>query len=174
MTSIAETQFETCLQWQGNQRGRLCAEKAAAVSLGDMVRGRAPPDLWSPEELLVAAVEGRTLMAFLEQAQALGIEVLFYQSSALGRRVELPGRSPHFTDLIVRPHVAVRGEEDAKQVLRIFEALPSELFPSSILRLTPRIEPLVEIWDTQHFPESDLPSSSPPGWRPDSVSPYGS
>jgi len=174
VTSIASTQFETRLQWQGKQRGRLCTEQAAAVSLGDMERGRAPPDLWAPEELLVAAVEGRTLMAFLEQAQARGIEVLFYQSSALGRRVELPGRGPRITDLIVRPLVAVRGEADAEQVLSIFESLASELFPSSILRLTPRIEPVVEIWDSQHLPESGPASPSPPTWRPDTVSPYGS
>lgn len=162
MTSIASTEFETRLQWQGNQRGRLCTEQADAVSLEGMVGGRTPEDAWSPEELLVAAVEGRTLLVFLEQARARGVEVLFYQSTALGRQVEWPGSGPHFTDLIVRPHVAVRSEEDAEQVLSLFETLPSALFPSSILRLLPRIEPVVEVWESQHLSESPPPSPSSP------------
>jgi organic hydroperoxide reductase OsmC/OhrA len=174
MTSIASTEFETRLQWQGNQRGRLCTEQADAVSLGGMVEGRTPADLWAPEELLVAAVEGRTLLAFLEQARARGIEVLFYQSSALGRRVELPGSRAHFTDLIVRPHVAVRSDEAAEQVLRIFEALPPSLFPSSILKLEPRIEPIVEVWENQDLNEGPPLSPSHPAWRTASVPPYGS
>ncbi len=165
MTSIASTEFETRLQWQGGQRGWLTTEQATAVPLGGMAGGRTPAELWGPEELLVAAVEGRTLLAFLEQAQAQGLEILFYQSSALGRRVELPGSGPRFTDLIVRPHVAVRSDEDAEQVLSIFEALPCELFPSSILRLTPRIEPIVEVWDTRrlHEKRASAPSPTPGG-----------
>ncbi|HEX8705956.1 MAG TPA: hypothetical protein VF815_44380 [Myxococcaceae bacterium] len=174
MTSIASTQFETRLQWQGNQRGRLCTEQATAVSLGGMVGGRTPEDVWSPEELLVAAVEGRTLLAFLEGARARSIEVLFYQSTALGRCVELPGGSPHFTDLIVRPHVAVRREEDAQQLQSIFETLPFELFPSSILRLMPRIEPIIEVWENHQLPQSEPRSPSPPAWQPATVTAHGS
>jgi hypothetical protein len=174
MTSIASTEFETRLQWQGNLRGRLCTEQAGEVTLGGLIDGRAPEDVWAPEELLVAAVEGRTLLAFLEQARAHGLKVLFYQSSALGRCVELPGGSPHFADLIVRPHVAVRSGEDAEQVLRIFETLPARLFPSSILRLMPRIEPVVEVWENRSLSESPSLSPSPPAWRPATVPPYGS
>ncbi len=174
MTSIASTQFETRLQWQGEQRGRLCTEQADAVSLEGTARGRTPENAWSPEELLVAAVEGRTLLAFLERARARGVEVLFYQSTALGRCVELPGGSPHFTDLIVRPLVAVRGAEDAQQVLSIFETLPLELFPSSILRLMPRIEPIIEVWENPHLPESEPLSPSPPARQPATVAAHGS
>jgi hypothetical protein len=108
----------------------------------------------------------------LGQAQAL--EILFYQSSALGRRVEGPETPPHFTDLIVRPHVAVRSEQDAEPVLSIFAELPRDIFPSSILRLTPRIEPVVEIWDTHRLTETEPATPHPLGWRPASVNPYGS
>jgi hypothetical protein len=46
--------------------------------------------------------------------------------------------------------VAVRGEREAMLVRRIFDALPERCFPSSMLRLTPRIEPIIDIWDEQH------------------------
>jgi organic hydroperoxide reductase OsmC/OhrA len=173
MTSIlTSTEFETHLQWQGAQQGQLTTEQAPAVPLAGMQGGHPPVDRWAPEELLVGAVESCTLVAFLEQARAQSLEILFYQSSALGRRVEGPQCRPHFTDLIVRPHVAVRGEADAERVLRIFAQLPDEIFPSSILRLTPRIEPVVEIWENPHHTRPSVPS--PAKWRPASVASHGS
>lgn len=150
MTSICVTEFETRLQWQGEQRAALTSEQAPALPLGGLVAGHAVEDRWSPETLLVGAVEGRTLQAFLECARAERIPVLFYQSSAMGRRVEGHGGQPHFTDFIVRPHVAVRSEEDAERVRRIFEELPCQCFPSSMMKLTPRIEPVVEVWDEEY------------------------
>jgi hypothetical protein len=159
MTSIAVTEFETRLQWRGEQRAELTSEQAPALPLSGLVAGHAAEDRWSPETLLVGAVEGRTLQAFLEQARAERITVLFYQSSAMGRRVEGHGGMPHFTDFIVRPHVAVRSEEDAEQVRRIFEELPCRCFPSSMMRLTPRIEPVVEVWDEGYAMGRTSPAS---------------
>ncbi len=150
MTSISVTEFETSLQWQGDRRGQLSSEQAPAIPLGGLVGGQPPTERWAPESLLVAAVEGRTLLSFLEWAQAEGIEILFYQSTAMGRRAEGPPGSPHFTDLIVRPHVAVRDAKDAAAVRHIFEQLPGRCFPSSMMRLTPRIQPVIEIWESPH------------------------
>lgn len=148
MTYVSITEFETRLQWQSGCGAQLSGDRASAIPLGE------PPDVlegqWNPETLLVGAVEGRTLLAFLEQARALGVEVLFYQSSAVARRVDGPDGLPHYTDLIVRPHVAVRSELDATLARRIFEALPERCFPSSMLKLTPRIEPIIDTWDEQH------------------------
>jgi hypothetical protein len=146
MTSVAITQFETRLQWQGERGALLSSERSPPVSLRGSLGGT-QEDLWSPEALLVGAVEGRTLLVFLDLARAEGVEVLFYQSSAVARRVNGPEGEPHFTDLIVRPHVAVATEEEAEKVRRLFELLPSRCFPSSILSLTPRIEPIVESWN---------------------------
>ncbi|WP_224242612.1 hypothetical protein [Hyalangium gracile] len=147
MTSISAIEFETRLQWQGADRATLSTEHTPALPLGGLIAGHPTPDRWSPETLLVGAAEGRTLQSFLERARTEGLEILFYQSSAMGRRVEGQDAPPHFTDLIVRPHVAVRTEADAERVRRIFEELPCRCFPSTILHLTPRIEPVVEVWD---------------------------
>lgn len=159
MTSISVTEFETRLQWEGEQRAALSTEQAPELQLGGLVAGHAVEDRWSPETLLVGAVEGRTLQAFLEQARAERIEILFYQSSAMGRRVEGYGGLPHFTDFIVRPHVAVRTEEDAELVRRIFEELPCRCFPSSMMFLAPRIEPFVEVWEEESTQERVPPAS---------------
>ncbi|MDY7228229.1 hypothetical protein [Hyalangium rubrum] len=156
MTSIAITEFETRLQWKGAQRAESRTEQAPSLPLGYMASGQSSLDCWTPEALLVGAVEGRTLLSFLERAKTEGLEILFYQSSAMGRRVDNPGATPHFTDIIVRPHVAVRNEEDAKRARHIFEELPRGCFPSSMMRLLPRIEPVVEIWEEARASERDV------------------
>ena len=148
MTYVAITEYETRLHWQRGCGALLSGDRAPAIPLAGQPSEMAGQ--WNPETLLVAAVEGRTLAAFLEEARALGVEVLFYQSSAVARRVDGPDGLPHYTDLIVRPHVAVRGEREAMLVRRIFDALPERCFPSSMLRLTPRIEPIIDTWDEQH------------------------
>lgn len=153
MTSISVTEFETRLQWQGEERATLTTEQAPPLPLGGLIAGHPGPDRWSPETLLVGAVEGRTLQLFQERARAAGLELLFYQSSAMGRRVEGPEGQPHFTDVIVRPHVAVRTEADAERARQIFEELGSCCFPSSVLQLKPRIEPVVEIWSDGRAPQ---------------------
>ncbi len=153
MTYVAITEFETRLHWQSGCGALLSGDQASAIPLGgqpDDVEGPWNQGQWNPETLLIGAVEGRTLLAFLEQARALGVEVLFYQSSAVARRVDGPDGLPHYTDLIVRPHVAVQSEQDAVLARRIFEALPERCFPSSMLKLTPRIEPIIDTWDEQH------------------------
>jgi hypothetical protein len=166
MTSISVTEFETRLQWQQEQRAALTSEQAPELPLGGLDGNHAVEERWSPETLLVAAVEGRTLQAFLERTRAERITILFYQSSAMGRRVEGSAGMPHFTDFIVRPHVAVRSEEDAEQVRRIFEELPCRCFPSSMMQLTPRIEPVVEVWDEAYalgrVPHSSRAPNTPP------------
>jgi len=147
VTYVSISEFETRLQWRSDSGALLSGDRAPPIPVGSRC-----PDLeeqWNPETLLVAAVEGRTLLAFMEQARAQGVEVLFYQSSAMARRVEGPDGGPHYTDLIVRPHVTVRTEDEARLAQGIFETLPERCFPSSMLRLTPRIEPLIDTWDAR-------------------------
>jgi organic hydroperoxide reductase OsmC/OhrA len=148
MTSVTVTEYETRLFWQGERGAILTSDQAPPIPIGQpqVLPGMADEGRWVPESLLVGAVEGRTLLAFLDRAREADVPVLFYQSSAMARMVAVPGGPPQFTDLIVRPHVAVPTDADAETVRLIFADLPAHCFPSAILQLTPRIEPVVETW----------------------------
>lgn len=163
MTYVSISEFETRLQWRSDSGAFLSGDGTPPIPVG----GRCPDieEQWNPETLLVAAVEGRTLLAFMEQARAQGVEVLFYQSSAMARRVEGSDGQPHYTDLIVRPHVTVRTEDEARLAHGIFEALPERCFPSSMLRLTPRIEPLIDTWDEQQAASLERTRRHERQWR---------
>jgi organic hydroperoxide reductase OsmC/OhrA len=149
MSAVTITEYETRLFWQGERGAVLTSDRAPPVPIGRPLvePGQESEGRWAPESLLVGAVEGRTLLAFLDRARDAAVPVLFYQSSAVARVVGAPDQPPHLTDLIVRPHVAVPSEADAEEVRRIFAELPAHCFPSSVIQLTPRIEPVVETWN---------------------------
>ena len=170
MTSVSITEYETRLYWQGERGAVLTSDHAPSVPIGVPLSAPdgAPDGRWAPEALLVGAVEGRTLHAFLDGAREVGVDVLFYQSSAMARWVSGgPARAGGFTDLIVRPHVAVGSAREAERARELFAQLPERCFPSSVLHLTPRIEPVVEVWATRQHgptaPESDGYALSPAG-----------
>ncbi|RKH00217.1 OsmC family protein [Corallococcus carmarthensis] len=150
MTSASITEYETRLYWQGERGAVLTSDRAPPVPIGCPLGNQegGPGDgRWDPEALLVGAVEGRTLHAFLDGAREAGVGVLFYQSCATARLVGAgPDQAARFTDLIVRPHVAVASAREAEDVRQLFARLPARCFPSSMLQLTPRIEPVVEVW----------------------------
>jgi len=157
VTTVTITEYETRLYWQGERGAVLTSDRAPPVPIGQPLTGQAAMAVgpWSPEALLVGAVEGRTLLAFLEQAREADVRVLFYQSSAVARVVCGTDQPPHLTDLIVRPHVAVSSEADAEAVRLIFTELPSHCFPSSVVNITPRIEPVVETWHARNIVPSE-------------------
>ncbi|MCP3164251.1 OsmC family protein [Myxococcus qinghaiensis] len=166
MTSVIITEYETRLYWQGDRGAVLTSDRAPPVPIGlPLVEPGAMEDgLWAPETLLVGAVEGRTLLAFLERAREADVNVLFYQSCAVARVVGGPGQPPHLTDLIVRPHVAVATDLDAEVVRLIFSELPAHCFPSSVIQITPRIEAVVETWHARAaspHPAPDAPLAKP-------------
>ncbi|CAM4040666.1 OsmC family protein [Corallococcus soli] len=149
MTSISITEYETRLYWQGERGAVLTSDQAPPVPIGPPMNGVVDTTQggWAPEALLLGAVEGRALQAFLDDAREAGVRVLFYQSTAMARLVSGgPEHAPCFTDLIVRPHVAVASPSEAERARQLFAALPMRCFPSSMLHLTPRIEAVVEVW----------------------------
>lgn len=163
MSSVTITEYETRLFWQGERGAVLTSDQAPPLPIGRPLTepGTGDAGQWGPESLLVGAVEGRTLLAFLDRARAADVPVLFYQSSAMARMVGAPGEPPHFTDLIVRPHVAVPTEAAAEAARLIFSELPAHCFPSSIIQLTPRIEPVVETWNVHRVSRPTSSASAP-------------
>jgi organic hydroperoxide reductase OsmC/OhrA len=165
MTFVAISECETRLQWQGSREATLSGDTGPCISIRAPQAGEnATTGLWDPDALLIGAVEARTLLTFMEQARSQNVEILFYQSSAVARKVNT-ATGCQYTDLIVRPHVAVRTQQEAETARNVFARLPEDCFPGSVLRLTPRIEPIIDVWDEQPSPRAPEGSRRPSSWR---------
>ena len=144
---------ETWVQWQGGRRALLSGDDAPSLSAG--LGGSAGSLQWRPEELLIGAVELGVMLRFLALAEDEGLRPVSYQSSALGRFRGHAEQGCQLIDLIVRPRVSVTSEDEVALAERLFALLTREPPDAGLLRVTPRLQPSVQLHSLA--PELALP-----------------
>lgn len=74
---------------------------------------------YNPEELLVAALSGCHLLSYLHLCAVANVVVVDYQDSAVGKMVETPEGSGHFTEVTLYPRVIISKDSDAAKALEL-------------------------------------------------------
>ena len=113
-----ECVYRTSLKWESGNVWRQCGE-GVAVECAPPPEFGGPPNHWTPEHLLLAAIESCTLSAFLAYAEHARIGLLDYRSAAEAKMV-LEGKAYRFTEAVVRVEVAVR-KGNAKSAQSLLE-----------------------------------------------------
>jgi hypothetical protein len=144
---------ETWVQWQGGRKALLSGDDAPCLSAG--LGGSLRDQHWRPEELLIGAVELGVMLRFLALAEGEGLQLVSYQSSALGRFRGHAEEGCQLIDLIVRPRVSVTSEDEVVLAERLFALLTREPPDAGLLRVTPRVQPCVQLHSLA--PELSLP-----------------
>jgi peroxiredoxin-like protein len=99
-----------------------------------------PGDAWSPEHLLLAAVETCFLFTFRAIAQASRID--FASLSLEGEGVVDRGNGGmRFTEIVLRPRLALPAGADWSRVLRALEKAEKSCLVSASLATPVRLEP---------------------------------
>ncbi len=99
-----------------------------------------PGDAWSPEQLLVAAVEACFLLTFRAIAKASRIE--FTSLSVEGEGiVDRSNGGMRFTEIVLRPRVALPAGVDTVRVRRALEKAERTCLVTASLGTTVRLEP---------------------------------
>ena len=99
-----------------------------------------PGDAWSPEQLLVAAVEACFLLTFRAVAAASHIEFASLAVEGEGT-VDRGQRGMRFTEIVLRPRVVVRADVDPVRVQRALEKAERACLVSASLDVPIRLEP---------------------------------
>jgi len=103
-----------------------------------------PGDAWSPEQLLLAAVEACFLLTFRAIAKASRIEFTALTVDAEGT-VDRAGGSMRFTEIVLRPRIALPAGADPARVRRALEKAEATCLVSASLDTPVRLEPEVAI-----------------------------
>lgn len=106
------------LIWDRECAGTAQARSGCSIHVG-------PTGEWTPEQLLVTAVESSLMTIFLRLAAEAGIEVLGYVSAA---EAALDADPPLRPSIAVRPCVVVGREQDREPIQRLL-ASAGELSP---------------------------------------------
>jgi peroxiredoxin-like protein len=99
-----------------------------------------PGDAWSPEQLLVAAVEACFLLTFRAIAQASRIEFTSLAVDGEGV-VDRVNGGMRFTEIVLRPRLALPAGVDATRVRRALEKAEKTCLVSASLSTPIRLEP---------------------------------
>jgi organic hydroperoxide reductase OsmC/OhrA len=108
------------------------------------------PDVFTPEDAFVAAVNTCIMMMFIWAAERYKLDLISYECRAEGtKRIELD-RTEMFTEVVLRPHIRVGAGDEKPEVVRarVGKALQSaekySLVANSV-KSAIHIEPQVEI-----------------------------
>jgi organic hydroperoxide reductase OsmC/OhrA len=125
--------YETHLYWKGRRRGLLEVAELPPVVTSAPPEFQGEPGYWTPEHLLVAAVESCMMTTFLAIAEKSRLEVVSYRSSALATLERIDGGGLGFTRVLVRPIVKLHREEDREKARRVLDKAEQNCFVSKAM-----------------------------------------
>jgi organic hydroperoxide reductase OsmC/OhrA len=127
--------YASGLRWTGDLKGTLAALDKPRLEVAAPPEFRGHAGVWSPEDLLVAAVNACTMTTFLTLAKRRRLEILSYESEATGT-LETEGGEFRFTRIVVHPRIEIRSEADRGLARAVFqEAEDRCLIANSLLSL---------------------------------------
>ncbi len=103
---------------------------------------------WPAETLLVGAADTSVFADFTKRAQAACLEVLFYESTAMGRWTDGPEGSA-LLDLVVRPRLGVHSTSDAARARELLRLVQRFCIFSREIGSGLTIDPVVEVWQAR-------------------------
>ncbi|HEU5180833.1 MAG TPA: OsmC family protein [Candidatus Polarisedimenticolia bacterium] len=126
-------QYEVEVRWSGEKRGALTAAGKQGLEVASPPEFRGHPGIWSPEDLLVAAVNSCTMTTFLSAAKRRGIDLISYECDAIGTLETAEGVF-RFTRVVLKPRIVVGRPEQIDVAREAFhEAEAGCLIANSIL-----------------------------------------
>jgi peroxiredoxin-like protein len=99
-----------------------------------------PGDAWTPEYLLLAAVQACFLFTFRAVADAAHVNFEYFELSTEGT-VDRQERRTKFTEITLRPRVTIGPEVDRSHILRLLHKAEHACLVSASLETPIRLEP---------------------------------
>jgi peroxiredoxin-like protein len=116
----AEHYYDVNVHWDSNRKGTL-----SSPALLTKIEVATPPEfpkgmagIWSPEHLLVAAVNSCLMTTFLSIAENSKLEYTSFQSDSSGK-LEIVDGKYLVSEIILMPEVIINKEEDREKAMRV-------------------------------------------------------
>lgn len=127
--------YEVALEWAAGRKGLM-----SSPALYDSIEVATPPEfpkgvegIWSPEHLLVAAVNGCMMTTFLAIAENSGLEFVAFHSKALGKLEKIDGKYL-ISEIEIHPQLQIKSEAQREKALKVLEKSESACLISNSIR----------------------------------------
>ena len=101
------------------------------------------PGIWSPEHLLVAAVNSCLMTTFLAIAENSRFEFINFQSNATGKLEKVEGKLM-ISEIVLAPVVTISKDADQEKALRILQKAEAACLISNSVKSTIVLEPQIK------------------------------
>jgi len=132
--------YQNDLTWKAALRGTSTSPNKHEVAVGSPPEFKGEEGVWSPEELLVGALNTCLMLTFLAYARHKGLEVMSYASHAEGLLENVDGKY-RVTQIAVEPRVAVKSEGDFGRAGEIMASAKEGCFISNSITATVKLNP---------------------------------
>jgi peroxiredoxin-like protein len=114
--------YEVKLNWETERKGRV-----SASGLPVQIEVATPPEfpkgmagMWSPEHLLVAAVNSCLMTTFLAIAENSKFNFINFESKAIGKLEKVAGKYM-ISEIMLFPVITIKDGEESQKALRLLE-----------------------------------------------------
>jgi organic hydroperoxide reductase OsmC/OhrA len=110
------------------------------MDVGSPPEFKGEPGIWSPEELLVGALNACLMLTFISLAQSKGVHFLAYESAAEGLLENVDGKY-RITEVGVQPSVMLKSQADLDAARTIMDQVEENCFISNSITAKVKLTP---------------------------------
>jgi peroxiredoxin-like protein len=138
--------YEVKLNWKSERKGMI-----SSPVLNSNIEVATPPEfpkgiagIWSPEHLLVAAVNSCLMTTFLAIAENSKFEFINFESKANGKLEKIDGKLM-ISEIVLAPVLTLSKEADKERALRILQKSEAACLISNSIKSTIVFTPEIKI-----------------------------
>jgi organic hydroperoxide reductase OsmC/OhrA len=137
--------YENVVEWTDSRRGTVSAPPRTTIAMGAPPEFGGTDDVWSPEQLCVAAVNACVMLTFITIAGNSKVTFRKYSASATGTLEKVEGRGHVITRIVVKPRITIDPQTDRAKVERLIKMAEKHCFITNSLQSEVTIEPEILI-----------------------------
>jgi peroxiredoxin-like protein len=137
--------YNTAVTWETGRRGTLSAPDLNSITVAtppEFPKGE--PNIWSPEHLLVAAVNSCLMTTFLAIAENSKLDFISFSSEGTGKLEKVDGKFL-ISEIELKPKVILNDEKDRERAVRIIEKSEKACLISNSVKSKIILSPGVEV-----------------------------
>lgn len=132
--------YQTQAVWKEGRKIKASVSGKPDLEMSSPPEFKGDPGFWTPEDLLVTALNVCIMETFLAFAEQKGLQLAAYDSSA-ETLLEFKDGKYRFTEINVHPQVAVKSQDDVESARQIMENAHANCFISNSVTATVTVSP---------------------------------
>jgi peroxiredoxin-like protein len=135
--------YQTELEWKKEREGEIGGPRLPAIAVGAPPEFKGREGSWSPEHLLVAALNSCYMLTLLAIAENSKIALTTFSSTATGKLEKVPDGGFQITEIVLKPKLGIAFASDSARLPRILEKAKENCFVSNSIKSAIKLEPEV-------------------------------